>query len=352
MSTLMALSAHAAPLDVRPHEEQQRPSRLPLRVAVVGAGVAGAACARAVLDAGYDVVVFDKGRGPGGRCSTRTAAGDRRFDHGAQFFTASDERFARFVEQCHQEGLVAPWTPRIIHASSSSSSSSSSRTREQKWVAAPGMSALLKHMLADVAVQFGVRVASIAADGDRFCCTSDDGRDLGVYDAVVVAVPAPQASPLLANIAPMLSAHAAQAQMQPTWALMLDYDGAGPDVDADVIEVRGRALRWAAREASKPGRAPGVRWLLHGRVDDDDPARATATLLAEFVDVVGASAAQPAFSAAHLWRYAFVARAVGSDCLVDGTGRVVACGDWCVGPRVEAAYLSGVAAAGRLLALR
>ncbi|MEY3209703.1 MAG: hypothetical protein RIT28_184, partial [Pseudomonadota bacterium] len=29
-----------------------------------------------------------------------------------------------------------------------------------------------------------------------------------------------------------------------------------------------------------------------------------------------------------------------------------ACGDWCVGPRVEAAYLSGVAMAGRVLGRR
>lgn len=346
------LSAHAARLDVRAYEQQvRRPARgQALRVAVVGAGVAGAACARTMLDAGHDVVVFDKGRGPGGRCSTRRAEGERTFDHGAQFFTASDERFRRFVQSWHHEGIVAPWTPRMLP--SSSSSSSSSRAHEQKWVAVPGMSALLKRMLLEVPVQFGVRVASIAADEDRARCTSDDGRDLGTFDVVVVATPAPQAVPLLADIAPALSAQAATAQMQATWAVLLDYDGLGPEIDADVVEVRGRALRWAAREASKLGRAPGARWVLHGRVDDDDPARATAALLADFVDVIGATAAQPAFSAAHLWRYAFVERAVGSDCLVDDGGRVVACGDWCVGPRVEAAYLSGVAAAGRVLSLR
>jgi photolyase PhrII len=344
------LAAHAARLDVRAYAKQvQRPSRgQPLRVAVVGAGVAGAACARTLVDAGHDVAVLDKGRGPGGRCSTRSAAGDRRFDHGAQFFTASDERFGRFVESWRHDGIVAPWTPRMMQTSSSSSS----RAPEQKWVAVPGMSALLKRMLLDVSVQFGVRVRSIAADHERYRCTSDDGRDLGIYDAVVVAVPGPQAAPLLANIAPTLSARAALTPMDATWAVLVDYEGLGPNVDADVIQLRGRALRWAAREASKPGRAPGARWVLHGHCADDDPAHAIATLVADFVDVVGASAAQPAFSVAHLWRYAFVERAVGSDCLVDDTGRVVACGDWCMGPRIEAAYLSGVAAAGRLLSLR
>ena len=42
---------------------------------------------------GWAVTVFDKGRGPGGRLATRRAD-DLRFDHGAQYFTARDPRFA------------------------------------------------------------------------------------------------------------------------------------------------------------------------------------------------------------------------------------------------------------------
>jgi hypothetical protein len=110
--------------------------------------------------------------------------------------------------------------------------------------------------------------------------------------------------------------------------------------------------------------------VLHGSAEDPSSLRTSdsreqviATLLQDFVEVVGKSAAAPVFSQAHLWRFAYVARAVeraverpvGGDCLVDdtpdGDGRVVACGDWCVGPRIEAAYLSGTAAAGRLLAM-
>lgn len=52
------------------------------RVAVVGGGLAGLACAGALRDAGFGVTVFDKGRGVGGRTSIRHD-GDWRFDHGA-----------------------------------------------------------------------------------------------------------------------------------------------------------------------------------------------------------------------------------------------------------------------------
>ena len=427
-----SLTAHAARLDVdRYAARTRRPARgTPLRVAVVGAGVAGAACARALMDAGHDVVVFDKGRGPGGRCSTRQASDERRFDHGAQFFTATDERFARFVHSWVEEGVVARWTPKIFRQSSSSPStlddgggddalpapSSFSRRDAERFVAVPGMSAVLKRMLVDVPVHFGTTVSAVVAEGKgarrHFVCRGrrgpgpaalrasalrphEEGRgagrepmsastpgaadvaddvELGRFDAVVVAVPAPQAVALLQPVAPALAAQAQTAVMGATWAVLLDYDGAGPEVDFDVLELRGRSLRMAAREASKPGRWPGARWVLHGSAEEpsslrpsDSHEQVIATLLKDFVEVVGKSAAGPVFSQAHLWRFAYVARAVeravehaveravGGDCIVDdtpdGEGRFVVCGDWCIGPRIEAAFLSGTAAAGRLLAM-
>ena len=67
-----------------------------MKTAIIGAGMAGLSCARALIAAGQNVDLFDKGRGPGGRMSTRrmeTPIGEIRWDHGAQFFTARDDRF-------------------------------------------------------------------------------------------------------------------------------------------------------------------------------------------------------------------------------------------------------------------
>ena len=53
---------------------------------IVGAGVSGALVARRLTDAGWKVLVLDKGRGPGGRTSTRRTP-EHAFDHGAQYAT-------------------------------------------------------------------------------------------------------------------------------------------------------------------------------------------------------------------------------------------------------------------------
>lgn len=67
-----------------------------MRIGIVGAGMAGLACAEGLAGLGHEVVLFDKGRGPGGRMSTRrlpTSAGEAHFDYGAQYFTVRDKNF-------------------------------------------------------------------------------------------------------------------------------------------------------------------------------------------------------------------------------------------------------------------
>ncbi|MGA8880775.1 MAG: FAD-dependent oxidoreductase, partial [Azonexus sp.] len=61
-------------------------NRVP-HLALIGAGIAGLSCATALQQAGLKVSLFDKGRGPGGRMSTRRGD-DWQCDHGAQYFTA------------------------------------------------------------------------------------------------------------------------------------------------------------------------------------------------------------------------------------------------------------------------
>ena len=75
--------------------------------------MAGLTTARILSDQGHAVVVVDKAPGPGGRMSTRRG-GACRFDHGAQYFTVRDKRFADWVDAWRQHGLVVPWNGRIV----------------------------------------------------------------------------------------------------------------------------------------------------------------------------------------------------------------------------------------------
>jgi photolyase PhrII len=339
------LANHSARIDVDAyHRRVSLPTRgQALSVAIVGAGVAGTACARALIDAGHEVTLFDKGRAPGGRASTRVTDEHHAFDHGAQYFTVRDDRFRRFVDSWRHEQMVAPWTPRMNRP-----------TDDDMLVAVPGMSALLQRMLTGIDVHFGRRVTVIQPQGSQWRLQVNDVEVSG-FDAVVVATPAPQAAMLLVDIEPSLATHIQSALMMPTWAAMFVFDQP-PHVGFDVIVHKDEPVRWLARESSKPGRHPGPRWVAHAgatfsAAHVDSSAEQVLPLLQEEV-CRQLGGAKPLFAAAHLWRYAFVQRALDVDCVASADGRLLACGDWCLGTHVEAAFLSGTAAAGRLLSLR
>jgi photolyase PhrII len=358
------LDNHSARLDLAAYTRQvSKPARgKPLSVAIVGAGVAGAACARALVDAGHHVTMFDKGTRPGGRSSTRIIEDQHAFDHGAQYFTVRDDRFRRWVDSWRHEQLVAPWKPRTNQrsadefpegAAGGDEFTPSGGPSEEMLVAMPGMSALLQRMLVDVDVRYNRRITAIERQPSGKLLVGDDVT--AIFDAVVVATPSPQAAELLAAVEPTLATTINRAVMMPTWAAMFVFDQA-PMVDFDVCVQRDQPVRWLARESSKPGRRPGARWVAHASAafsatHIDRPAEQVLSLLhAEAEKQLGRC--KPIFATAHLWRYAFVEQPLAVDSVVSEDGRVVVCGDWCLSPRIESAFLSGTAAAGRLLSWR
>ena len=88
-----------------------------LRVGIVGAGMAGLACAQALAQSGAKVQLIDKGRGPGGRLATRRIAWPEDpnlvigIDHGAQILHPRDEGFRAWLSAGESQGWAAPWAP-------------------------------------------------------------------------------------------------------------------------------------------------------------------------------------------------------------------------------------------------
>ena len=68
-----------------------------MKVGVIGAGISGLVCARALKKAGHQVMVLEKSKSLGGRCATRKF-GDHVVDHGVQYFTLRDPQVRSEVE--------------------------------------------------------------------------------------------------------------------------------------------------------------------------------------------------------------------------------------------------------------
>lgn len=324
----------------------------PPRVAVIGGGLAGLACARTLADHAVPVTVLERAARVGGRCATREH-GPVAWDHGAQYFTLRDARLRPWLAGWARRGLVRPWEATLAVREDGAWRAPQGAVR--RWVAVPGMRALAAHLARGLAVRTDARVASLARAGDAWHVLGDDGATLVVADVVVCAVPAPAAAALLAPHAPALAARCGEATMRPCWATMavfaeavaVPWDGAFVNDDA--------TLAWVVRDGSKPGRGEPHAWVLHSTRDfaaarlDAAPGAVQDAMLAAFAALAGGALPPVRAASAHRWAHALPDPVVADDALHDGALGLAACGDWCGGPRVEGALLSGVAAAGRLL---
>ena len=332
-------------------------------IAVVGAGIAGITCARTLAQAGHRVTVFEKSRGPGGRMATRdTEFGG--FDHGTQYFTVRDDRFEKALATA--SGLVRPWSANTVRILDDLGRvvAASLPANEAHWVATPGMDALVRQWaqpLADAGrVVLETRVAFIEEDklDPQRWQLQTEGPGAGVhsgFDAVVLAIPAPQAHALLLDSEQGISLlkELAGVNIAPCWSLMVAFPQAlqptlsslGPQWN--VARSTHHRIAWLARESSKPGRGPIERWTVQASPEwsqrhlEDDAERVKGKLLKAFTEVTGIRA-EPPYAAVHRWRHAQTAKPLGKTHAWDAASRIGACGDWCIGHRVEDGFVSGL----------
>lgn len=338
-------------------------------IAVVGAGIAGLTAARELARAGKTVRVFDKGRGVSGRASTRYADDARRFDHGAQYFTASSDRFAQQITAWVEAGVAAEWLGKLatVECGADGCRFVDPPGAKARYVGTPGMNAMAKALAEDVAaaggtVTTGVRVAPLKRGDGSWRLLAEGGEPLGDFAKVLVTAPAPQAAELL-TASPALSNAAKSVRTTGCWTVMLAF-AERLAIDADGVFVNGPVeatpFSWIARNGSKPGRPAeadaGDCWVLHGSPAWSEAnleitqEEATEQLRAAFWMTAGEVPREPVYTAAHRWRYALPENPLSDPVLADTKLGLYAAGDWCGGPKIEGAYLSGLAAAGAIQA--
>ena len=144
-----------------------------MKIAIVGAGLAGVTCGRQLHAAGAHVSLYEKSRGAGGRMATRRTADGLRFDHGAQYFTLRDRRFLAAAEAWKQSGLIAPWSGTIVEIASHGTID---KTNDERFVAVPAMNALCKHLAEGLTMHTQVHVGCLEPHDDGWEILSTEGQ--------------------------------------------------------------------------------------------------------------------------------------------------------------------------------
>lgn len=337
----------------------------PKNIAIIGAGMAGVTCARTLVQAGHKVTVFEKSAGIGGRMATRSTSFGT-FDHGAQYFTVRDPRFVRALATTPD--LCKPWSANTVRVLDELGRVAAAGLpgKDAHWVPTPGMSALASRWALPLMEQHNVeletRVTHLQRDalnGHQWQLRTEGPAGsthvFSGFDSVLLAIPAEPARLLLntSQHADPLAKQLDRVETAPCWTLMLAFPQAmqpglttlGPQWNA--ARSTHHRIAWLARESSKPGRNAIERWTVQGSAAwsqehlEDDAMRVQAKLLKAFSEVTGIRAT-PAFVDTQRWRYAKTTQPLGKSHLWDASTGLGVCGDWCLGHRVENAFVSGL----------
>lgn len=313
-----------------------------MRVAIVGAGLSGLMAAGELRRHGHDVVLFDKGRSPGGRLATRRI-GDARLDHGAQFFTVRSDRFAAFVDEWRDAGVVFEWCRGFTPDGDG----------YPRYAAHGGMNALAKHLARDLDVRCDSLVFSLhrGSGAHPWEVKLDDGS-MHHADALIVTCPLPQTFSLLVSAEIAMPEDLWRTDYDRTLALLAVLDRPSAVPPPGGLQSDPNFTFVADHRAKGISNVPAL--TLHANPEwseahwEDDPVTAHDLLVELARPYVGDAVIVE--SQLKRWRFA-TPRRIWPDAhwSPDDVAGLAVAGDAFAGPRVEGAALSGLSAAAALI---
>ncbi|MEZ0485307.1 NAD(P)/FAD-dependent oxidoreductase [Fibrella aquatica] len=313
---------------------------------ILGAGLAGLTAARELTRKGHDVLIFDKGRGVGGRLATRRMANGRA-DHGGQYFSARSADFQVLTQEMLSAGVVHEW-----HIEESDPAS----FQHPRYVGSNGMNSIAKFLAEGLNVQIGKRATQVSQTAQGWAVTFDDGQTLNA-DSLLVTLPAPQVLALWRESGLTLSSEEQTAleaiHYEPCIAVMLQLSQSSHVPKPGGLKLPPASpVAWIADNQQK-GISPDVPTLtLHAshsysqqHVDDTD----LTALIPELIAAASAyiSPGSIVDQQIHRWRYSNATQRYEKPFLRASTpSPLLFGGDGFGQGNIEGAFLSGLAMAG------
>ncbi len=325
-----------------------------MKIAIIGAGLSAASCARELQKKGHSVSLWEKSRGRGGRLARKQQEWGQ-IDLGAQYFTARSPDFIKQTEEWLANKTVAQW--KFQPAKATNYGLVASPDDQQRYVGTPSMNAIAHNLAEGLDIQFNQRVHRIVSQPNtKIQLLNTENQVLGEYDMVVCSAPAEQTNALLLGFGIREQIPAGKIH-SPCWTLSL-ATRSNQVIAQDIQGIFGdETISWVSRSSAQPSRVMPKdahdQWLAHFSPywSEQHPRDTDINLLETASRWLQRQLHLPhevCQHYQHYWRYADIYPTVKPS----PTGfyfseheRIGIIGDWCNGGRVEGAYLSGLALA-------
>lgn len=315
---------------------------------------------RILAGAGHEVTIFEKSRGYGGRMATRDASKelDSKMDHGLSYFGVKSDEFREFATELLDEGLIQTWGDHFVgYDGEKILKSPPNQSSEALYTSTGGMNKIGKYLSRWVDIRTETKVGGLTYFGTnrskkRSWMMNLTSSNTFEADAVIIALPAPQAYGIIASTIDETNTlkiirQIDEVHYQPAFSLMAGYGG--EDVPGwEGMVCSNSPLEFISNEKAKR-ETQETSFVLHAsegftrehRHSNEDTV--SKKMLGEFAEIAGGWAASPAWKQLHFWRYSRAQKVIDSPYLEleDKDAPLALIGDYLKGNTVDDAYRSG-----------
>ena len=321
-------------------------------VAIIGAGITGVTIAN-LLQKKYNLTVFEKSRGVGGRMATRRAE-PYQFNHGAQYFKIENKEFKDFLQPLMVNNIIKPLKANQIEILNKKVIKRTKIYNQQYFTADSKMNSVVKYLINNnFSIKLLCKIEKILKENDNWFIVDSDKVSYGPYDWLFITIPPNQAIEILYNSFKFLDI-IKKIKMRSCYSLMLGFDEI-KEFDFDTALFLDEDIQWLSISKKILEKKEYYNLLINSSYNfaeqniNGSKDKISNYLIKQVSDILQCELNNYKHKALHFWKYAMSENNNNLGSLIDEDLKVIVCGDWCMNGKVEGGFLSAKNAANKLL---
>tara|TARA_Y100000991_G_scaffold163951_1_gene125915 strand:+ start:3802 stop:4770 length:969 start_codon:yes stop_codon:yes gene_type:complete len=308
---------------------------------VIGSGISGATIAN-LLNKKFQVNLYDKGRGPGGRASFKRVKGQIGFDHGTQYFSPKTIEFKKFTNRLIKIKILKKWSGNHIFLNSKKKENK----KHIKIIGKKGNNDICKFLLKKVKCFYQSEVKKIYYKNKLWFLLFTDGK-IRTYKGVILTCPFPQLKKLsekFINNTFIKRKLKMDANITVMIAIKKNKKSPSSFLFDDPV------LGWAGNENTKKRfKSEHDLWTLQStfkwankNIDKNKKnlKKNSKILIDKFFKLTKIKKTKVIYSINHGWKYSSNSKPLKIRSYWDPQKKIGVCADWFIGPRLESGWIS------------
>ena len=308
---------------------------------VIGSGISGATIAN-LLNKKFQVNLYDKGRGPGGRASFKRVKGQIGFDHGTQYFSPKTIEFKKFTNRLIKIKILKKWSGNHIFLNSKKKENK----KHIKIIGKKGNNDICKFLLKKVKCFYQSEVKKIYYKNKLWFLLFTDGK-IRTYKGVILTCPFPQLKKLsekFINNTFIKRKLKMDANITVMIAIKKNKKSPSSFLFDDPV------LGWAGNENTKKRfKSKYDLWTLQStfkwankNIDKNKKnlKKNSKILIDKFFKLTKIKKTKVIYSLNHGWKYSSNSKPLKIRSYWDPQKKIGVCADWFIGPRLESGWIS------------